>query len=512
MSFPQASFARYLFVCGSAFVMPLAVTVHGQETAQSATPPGAICFNRTNGQMRFVIATEACRTTEMRVALDQFAGPRGPAGPQGPQGVPGPAGPEGPQGLPGAQGQAGAIGETGPAGPQGAKGETGATGADGAPGTQGLQGIAGPQGPQGDVGPQGPAGPEGPGGAAASVRAATNAECPAGGVVVSDGTSAIPVCNGLTGATGAVGPQGPAGAAASAPLNEDTAVVAVSNVKVTIDGGAAFSPTGVSRLGFDVPVFTHMTTGGLVTTPGQPQIAPFKLMLGKSAPIAQLKTVWDNALTGQINEIDVVVKLQVDDGTAAGFDVLQFELFDCVLLGFSDGTLTPEYVVIQPDGLRVLAGGAISASAYGTVDLPVQTSPSFQLSGESTLGVYQLYGGEIALVPSGAIGIERFATFTQTLSDLSVTAVARTPGQKSIDLSGFEPLRDWINDLALGTGTPLRTVLVKSLGATGAVLATKQYNNVVPVRVNLLNPVLINANGGFAPYVYDLRLRAQSVQ
>lgn len=109
------------------------------------------CVRPSNGQVRIVPPSTACRAGERRltwtrnaVGVPGLAGPRGPAGPAGPHGPagpPGPAGPAGPQGLPGLQGPQGL---TGPAGP------TGPAGKDGAPG---------PQGPRGATGPQGPAGP-----------------------------------------------------------------------------------------------------------------------------------------------------------------------------------------------------------------------------------------------------------------------------------------------------------------------------------------------------------------
>ena len=67
-----------IFSCALAGAVPAVA----QETTESTLD--AICVNRANGQMRFVVATEACRTTEVRVTLDLFVGPQGPPGPTGP--------------------------------------------------------------------------------------------------------------------------------------------------------------------------------------------------------------------------------------------------------------------------------------------------------------------------------------------------------------------------------------------------------------------------------------------
>src|SRR5687768_5191577 len=74
-------------------------------------------------------------------------------------------------------------------------------GAQGSQGIQGNQGIQGIQGIQGDAGP---------GGAPASVRSASTAECPTGGIVVTSGNgdASLPVCNGGQGPQGIQGLQG----------------------------------------------------------------------------------------------------------------------------------------------------------------------------------------------------------------------------------------------------------------------------------------------------------------
>jgi len=102
--------------------------------AQAATTTSYIvCVNRSNGAMRQVISSTACKTFENRIVL----GAVGPTGPQGLAGSQGPAGSPGPRGLTGTTGQ---QGDTGSTGPRGSAGPTGSAGATGAPGPTGPTG------------------------------------------------------------------------------------------------------------------------------------------------------------------------------------------------------------------------------------------------------------------------------------------------------------------------------------------------------------------------------------
>jgi collagen triple helix repeat protein len=109
------------------------------------------CVNSSNGNMRVVVAGDACKSPEVAIDWNQT----GPQGIQGVKGDTGPQGIQGPKGDTGSQGIQGPKGDTGPQGIQGPKGDTGATGDTGARGATGPQG---PKGDRGDTGPQGPAG------------------------------------------------------------------------------------------------------------------------------------------------------------------------------------------------------------------------------------------------------------------------------------------------------------------------------------------------------------------
>jgi collagen triple helix repeat protein len=106
------------------------------------------CQSNTNGSLRVVSATTACKSGETAIQWN-VQGVQGNTGATGPQGVKGDAGATGPAGATGATGQQGLKGDTG---------ATGAAGVTGATGSQGLQGDTGATGSSGATGPQGPAG------------------------------------------------------------------------------------------------------------------------------------------------------------------------------------------------------------------------------------------------------------------------------------------------------------------------------------------------------------------
>ncbi|MEO6206195.1 MAG: hypothetical protein ABIO67_12575 [Mycobacteriales bacterium] len=95
------------------------------------------CYNTTNGDLRVVEASAACRNHEQSLAWNQV-GPRGPIGPQGVQGIRGDQGVTGEQGVPGQQGFTGATGA------KGDRGEPGAQGPQGSTGVAGYQIVVGP--------------------------------------------------------------------------------------------------------------------------------------------------------------------------------------------------------------------------------------------------------------------------------------------------------------------------------------------------------------------------------
>jgi len=107
-------------------VVAIVVAVGGIAYASIPAGDGTItaCYGRSNGDLRIVDTSQACRPNEQSISWNQnggssVPGPTGPEGPAGPQGPTGPGGPSGPAGPAGPTGPQGAKGETGPTGPQG---------------------------------------------------------------------------------------------------------------------------------------------------------------------------------------------------------------------------------------------------------------------------------------------------------------------------------------------------------------------------------------------------------
>ena len=128
-------------VLGGTFGLGAYISAHGGDTTLVHS-----CV-ASNGSLRVVAATAACKSTE--TSLDwNITGPQGPIGLTGPRGLTGLTGPQGPAGSTGPQGpigpagSQGAIGPTGPQGQTGPQGETGATGAQGAAGLSGYEVIS----------------------------------------------------------------------------------------------------------------------------------------------------------------------------------------------------------------------------------------------------------------------------------------------------------------------------------------------------------------------------------
>lgn len=217
-----------------------------------------LCLS-TQGSLRLVASTEACKPNERRIQWS-LVGPQGPAGPAGPQGPQGPAGAQGSQGAPGAQGSQGPQGEIGPQGATGATGPTGATGATGPTGPQGLKGD------KGDTGDQGPAGSAGADGVSVTIADAPAITCPSGGVAITDAAQHTQyVCDGPTGAQGPQGATGPTG-----PAGTNT-ILAESWINTNATWAAPFITCCSTATIKDAPgviatipgsTFTRTTTGG----------------------------------------------------------------------------------------------------------------------------------------------------------------------------------------------------------------------------------------------------------
>src|SRR5262249_26453361 len=96
---------KLLAAGGAVLLIPAAYALAASSTDQVIHA----CYHSTNGNLRIVGATEACKNNELAISWNQV----------GPQGEKGDKGDKGDQGLTGATGEQGPMGLQGPPGPQG---------------------------------------------------------------------------------------------------------------------------------------------------------------------------------------------------------------------------------------------------------------------------------------------------------------------------------------------------------------------------------------------------------
>jgi hypothetical protein len=348
----------------------------------------------------------------------------------------------------------------------------------------------------GATGATGAQGSQGPEGASVKVRLATEAECRAGGIVVSASTSSAPICHGEPGATGAGGPQGPAGPAgptgpqgpqgpATAPENPlDFDLSPVINVAVGIEGIPVFVARAITRIGFDVQYSS--LTDGIVS---QLTLPAFKVLLPElpETSLAVLSQWWQDAKTGnpQAKIVNVTVSsVPVNPNPPLG---LQIAMAGSHVVSFNDTVMA---IVIQPGQMSVQSQ-AIPLNRYITADLEPMISPTFTLESNQFLSVHRVSGGDESLGST-------------EVSDFTFTVLASAPG--GLDFIHFNAIGEWLDGVLQLTNSLPRQVLISRMGnAHGSVVLDQRTYSVVPVRVNLINPLLVT--GGVAPYVWDLVLR-----
>jgi hypothetical protein len=230
----------------------------------------------------------------------------------------------------------------------------------------------------------------------------------------------------------------------------------------------------------------------------------------------QLRNLWQDALQGQLAPMDLVLDLQIVEGTAPKLiltDLWKLRLNDSVMIGFSDGSLTAPYLIVQPRWDTVLFGKSTVSpitieNRYDAVALEILPTPAFQVAGTSQqLGVHRISGGESTLevTTGGGPGVPLVGRVVT--SDLVVTLVAIAPGLKSLpDLRAFDPIYTWIASVLNGQN-PSRDAVVTpySFGKPSPADATL-LEDTLPVKINFINPLLINPTTQMAPYAFDLRL------
>ena len=363
---------------------------------------------------------------------------------------------------------------------------------------------------QGPAGATGATGAQGPGGAAAAVRMATAAECPTGGIVVSDSTTSVPVCNGAAGAAGAqgadgpAGPAGPPGPAGGQPPNpEDVAVANVNNVLVEIADVSSFRPLAISRVGFDVTYVTPDFSFSDVQSLSFPTI---KLILNNPSGqlLDELNSWWTETKNGNPIAKTMTIKIQVPLPLNTFVDALTVTMAGSHVVQFNPGTVTTPYVVIQPGALRLQMAQTLTTTQYGLVDLPKAATPTVRFDTGDSMLLHRFSGGDPYLDELFGLPAERFANIQTTILALEPS---QAPGSNIWFY--YNDIGNWLDDLLefnAGNGRPMVFEKRSAPNQQGVTQVLAQQAHVVlPVRVNLINPLLVNGN--VAPYVWDLVLR-----
>jgi hypothetical protein len=311
-----------------------------------------------------------------------------------------------------------------------------------------------------------------------------------------------------------MGPAGPAGSAATV-LNEETAVVPVANLRLKIDQLATFRPVGISRVAIDIEVVRDLSSSSSVGLAVQHvTFPPIKVMLGSDAPLAQLQSLWNDVLQGDLVEVNAVLDLQAQVSKGGFENIWKIDMPNSVLIGFSNGTVSPAYMVIQPTVAQLSKSPqSLHPSVLQPLimALPLQSSPVFAFSGSpGTMGLNRISGGETYLALTGtSTGSTQFPAGELRKSDLAVTLSAASPNIKlgtSFEPDAYDSIYTWIDALTMGGTSPTRNI---ELRPTAGSPTPTLHQNVIPTRITLINPLLVDPTSRFAPYVFDMVLRLE---
>ena len=149
----------------------------------------------------------------------------------------------------------------------------------------------------------------------------------------------------------------------------------------------------------------------------------------------------------------------------------------------------------------------LTDSQYSAVDLPKAVTPSVRFDTGDSLYLHRFSGADPYVGESFGSPVERF-------SDIQTTILALDFSQFGNSVwSYFNDIGNWLDDLLeFRIGNARETTFEKrsppnQQGTTQ--ILDQQSHYVLPMRVNLINPLLVNGN--IAPYVWDVVLRPVTV-
>jgi PEGA domain-containing protein len=351
-------------------------------------------------------------------------------------------------------------------------------------GPQGPQGPPGPAGPRGLDGPQGPSGSQGPAGAPATVRAASTAECVAGGIVVSsgDGSISFPVCNGaqgpqgaqgIQGQTGPAGPAGPAGGEAS--VDPTTLVGFFGNLNVSIEGNVG-RPFGLSPVYVEIETLKEELGGGVTQlVPGRINLAPFVIAARRSEDADVLNDWFDLVRQGDLAQARKAVSIELVDRVTNDTQ-LKIDLTHCIPMTLAPpvfGNASSSSVIVDCDDvikMPVILGGEKSEHGVGG------TSSLQVVIGAKTEAISDLSGGGERFVGTGT-QIDPLNMFVGTLENPQT--------QMHDPVSVIQ----WIKQsLDPRSGSPFRNIELQRQDFEGTWNTFAQYSDVFLTALGLVNP------------------------
>ena len=279
----------------------------------------------------------------------------------------------------------------------------------------------------------------------------------------------------------------------------------MDNLRVTSTALGNFRPLGISRVGYDATV----ELGSRV----EETYPPFTMLLPTSAQhFQQLALLWSQTLAGSPAAVNFTITLEGRAVNGNTDDMVTIRFDDAFVVGFSDGTLTPPSLRIQPTSFTVV-GTLPSNNFYASVALPVMTSPVIDFKGgqeiaAEMLGSYRFSGEETIATVNPNTGQVHLSQ-----SSFAMTLVAKLafsgPGIPTTAVREFDGLERFFGDLRHRGETVTLTLRPYTLDHLGRPVAgsTTTVEHCVVTKLTMISPYLIQQNDGVAPYVYDMVLK-----
>jgi hypothetical protein len=262
-----------------------------------------------------------------------------------------------------------------------------------------------------------------------------------------------------------------------------------------------FVPTAISRVGINIDI-REMTTGLDVEYrlygPGQAHYPDLTLVVPDAQRLSA-RSWFIDASTGKNIRKTLTVEIRDSDGTVK----MKAELFDSFPFSFEFETGALLLNIGYINVVQVPSFGALPAKGdFRDAQMPVVPTHNLETTGGAAAAL-----SRAIQVSGGAVRME-FATTTIGSDKFRTT----TPGHKTVDavsmrlVSAAPDVASWINETV--SGEPWK----RNAGVTPAAGSdTRMFFDAFPVRVTLINPLLLLENG-YAPAAVDLTFKPIRVE